>query len=184
MSRLVPSPLMTMLTVLWLTACARVDPDRQFVLDVGQALGGVDRLTALKSILVEGEGDAPLLGQNRTPDSDPPNWKITEYRRVTDLVNDRASVQQVRTVQFLFARVGVQHQRQALDGTVAFDVTPDGMARRVGAQQAMERRAEMLRYPIVAVRTSKNKELAAAFIAAVTGPDGRRILSGAGFGTP
>lgn len=39
-------------------------------------------------------------------------------------------------------------------------------------------------YPIAAVRTSKNKELAAAFIAAVTGPDGRRLLSGAGFGTP
>ncbi|MGO4192500.1 molybdate ABC transporter substrate-binding protein [Arthrobacter sp. YAF17] len=39
-------------------------------------------------------------------------------------------------------------------------------------------------YPIAAVRTSKNKELAAAFIAAVTGPEGRRILSGAGFGTP
>jgi molybdate transport system substrate-binding protein len=39
-------------------------------------------------------------------------------------------------------------------------------------------------YPIAAVRTGKNKDLAAAFIAAVTGPDGRRILSGAGFGTP
>lgn len=39
-------------------------------------------------------------------------------------------------------------------------------------------------YPIAAVRTSKNKDLAAAFIATVTGPDGRRILSGAGFGTP
>jgi molybdate transport system substrate-binding protein len=39
-------------------------------------------------------------------------------------------------------------------------------------------------YPIAAVRTSKNKELAAEFIAAVTGPDGRRLLSGAGFGTP
>ena len=39
-------------------------------------------------------------------------------------------------------------------------------------------------YPIAAVRTSTNKDLAAAFVAAVTGPDGRRILSGAGFGTP
>jgi molybdate transport system substrate-binding protein len=39
-------------------------------------------------------------------------------------------------------------------------------------------------YPIAAVRTGRNKELAAAFIAAVTGPDGRKVLSGAGFGTP
>lgn len=39
-------------------------------------------------------------------------------------------------------------------------------------------------YPIAAVRTGRNKDLAAAFIEAVTGPDGQRLLRGAGFGTP
>ncbi|NQD87486.1 molybdate ABC transporter substrate-binding protein [Paenarthrobacter sp. CM16] len=39
-------------------------------------------------------------------------------------------------------------------------------------------------YPIAAVGTSKKKELAAAFIAMVTGDDGRKILADAGFGTP
>jgi molybdate transport system substrate-binding protein len=39
-------------------------------------------------------------------------------------------------------------------------------------------------YPIAALRGSRNKELAAAFLAAVTGPDGARIFSDAGFGTP
>lgn len=39
-------------------------------------------------------------------------------------------------------------------------------------------------YPIAAVRTSKNKDLAAAFIGAVMGPDGQQLLSVAGFGTP
>ncbi|MDQ0819310.1 molybdate transport system substrate-binding protein [Arthrobacter sp. V4I6] len=39
-------------------------------------------------------------------------------------------------------------------------------------------------YPITALHTSRNKDLAAAFIAAVTGPDGRKILTDAGFGTP
>ncbi len=39
-------------------------------------------------------------------------------------------------------------------------------------------------YPIAAVRTSKNKDLAADFIAAAAGPDGRQLLRGAGFGTP
>jgi len=154
-SRLLPALLVVaMFPLLWPAACARVDPNRRFVLDVAQALGGVDRVTALKSIAVEGEGDAPLLGQNRTPDSDPPNWKVTGYRRVTDLANDRTDMQQVRTVQFLFARLPVQRQHQALDGAVAFDVTPDGVARRVGGQQVMERRAEMLRHPITAVRAA------------------------------
>ena len=39
-------------------------------------------------------------------------------------------------------------------------------------------------YPITAVRNGKNKELAADFIEAVTGPDGQRLFRGAGFGTP
>jgi molybdate transport system substrate-binding protein len=39
-------------------------------------------------------------------------------------------------------------------------------------------------YPIAAVRTSKNPDLAAAFIAAVTGPEGRKVLGDAGFGAP
>lgn len=39
-------------------------------------------------------------------------------------------------------------------------------------------------YPIAAVRTSRNKDLAAAFIATVNGPEGRKILTDAGFGIP
>lgn len=39
-------------------------------------------------------------------------------------------------------------------------------------------------YPIATVGTSKNKELAAAFIAMVTGSPGKEVLSDAGFGTP
>lgn len=39
-------------------------------------------------------------------------------------------------------------------------------------------------YPIAAVRTGRNKDLAAAFIATVTGPEGQKLLSAAGFGTP
>lgn len=39
-------------------------------------------------------------------------------------------------------------------------------------------------YPIATVGTSKNKSLAAAFIANVTSEAGRKVLSDAGFGTP
>ncbi|MBO1268899.1 molybdate ABC transporter substrate-binding protein [Arthrobacter cavernae] len=39
-------------------------------------------------------------------------------------------------------------------------------------------------YPIATVGSSKNKELAAAFIALVTGSEGRKTLGDAGFGTP
>lgn len=39
-------------------------------------------------------------------------------------------------------------------------------------------------YPIAAVGSSKNKELAAAFMALVTGSEGRKVLVDAGFGPP
>jgi molybdate transport system substrate-binding protein len=39
-------------------------------------------------------------------------------------------------------------------------------------------------YPIAAVGTSRNKDLAAAFIATVTGSEGKKVLAAAGFGTP
>ncbi|HSO90147.1 MAG TPA: molybdate ABC transporter substrate-binding protein [Arthrobacter sp.] len=39
-------------------------------------------------------------------------------------------------------------------------------------------------YPIAAVRSSRNKDLAASFVEAVLGPDGQQLLRGAGFGTP
>jgi molybdate transport system substrate-binding protein len=39
-------------------------------------------------------------------------------------------------------------------------------------------------YPIATVGTSKNKDLAQAFIAAVTGSEGKKVLNDAGFGTP
>lgn len=39
-------------------------------------------------------------------------------------------------------------------------------------------------YPIATVGSSRNKELAAAFVAMVKGPDGRKTLADAGFGAP
>ena len=39
-------------------------------------------------------------------------------------------------------------------------------------------------YPIVAIRQGPNITGAAAFIAYVTGPEGKKVLEAAGFGTP
>lgn len=44
--------------------------------------------------------------------------------------------------------------------------------------------AAVTTYPIAALRTGRDKDLAAAFIAAVTGSEGRTVLLEAGFGAP
>ena len=113
------------------TACSSPPPEQQLVDDAAAALGGADRLRGLTSISVQGEGDAPNIGQNRLPDSELPNWKVTEYRRTTDLASDRTDMTQKRTAQFQFAGALVQRQHQAQDGDVAVNYPP--RARRCGA---------------------------------------------------
>jgi hypothetical protein len=136
------------------SACSSAPPERQLVEDAAAALGGVDRLRALKSIAMEGEGDAPNVGQNRLPDSELPNWRVTAYRRTTDLVNDRTDMTQTRQAQFQFAGALVQRQHQAQDGDVAINFPPTGDPVRGTAAQARDRRREALHHPVAAVRAA------------------------------
>ena len=92
MSRRVYSHIPVVLFLAAAMGCARTPPEQQLLADAAAALGGADRIGALKSIAVDGEGDAPNIGQNRMPDSELPNWKVTQYKRTTDLANDRTDI--------------------------------------------------------------------------------------------
>ena len=136
------------------TACSSPPPEQQLVNAAAAALGGADRLRGLTSISVQGEGDAPNVGQNRLPDSELPNWKVTEYRRTTDLASDRTDMTQKRTAQFQFAGALVQRQHQAQDGDVAVNYPPEGPPVRGTEAQARDRRREALHHPVAAVRAA------------------------------
>jgi hypothetical protein len=141
--------------VLAVTAgCSSTPPERQLVDDAAAALGGAARLRALKSIAVEGMGDAPNVGQNREPDSELPNWRVTAYTRTTDLANDRTDMTQTRQAHFQFAGALVQRQHQAQDGDVAVNYPPNGEPVRGTEAQARDRRREALHHPIAAVRAA------------------------------
>jgi hypothetical protein len=134
--------------------CAQVPPEKKVIEDAATALGGRDRIQAAKTIVIEGEGAAPNVGQNTVPDGELPVWKVTEYKRAIDLPNGRTRVQQTRTAQFLFANSPIQRQNQGVDGDVAYNVGQDGKATRAGAAAARERRIEMLHHPITIVRAA------------------------------
>src|SRR5437867_1775258 len=102
-------------------ACQRTPPELQAVVDAAEAMGGRQKLLALKTLTMEGEGDAPNVGQNTMPDSELPNWKVTEFKRTIDVPNRRMRTQQLRTAQFLFANANTQRQDQSLDGDIAFN---------------------------------------------------------------
>jgi hypothetical protein len=140
--------------LLLVAACSSAPPERQLVIDAATALGGRDRIAALKSIAVEGDADAPNVGQNRMPDSELPNWKVTAYTRTTDLAADRTDMTQTRQAQFQFAGALLQRQHQGQDGDVAVNYPPNGQPARGTEAQARDRRREALHHPVAAVRAA------------------------------
>ena len=148
------SRLLVLIVAGLVSACAATPPEQQVVNDAAAALGGTDRLKALKSLSIEGTGTAPQVGQNTMPEGEQPVWRVNEYARAIDLANGRTRVRQVREAQFLFAGDLVQRQAQGLDRDVAYNVGPDGTAARAGEAAARDRRIELLQHPITIVRAA------------------------------
>ena len=135
-------------------ACARTPPEMQAIDDAAAALGGKERIQAVKTIVIEGSGDNPNIGQNPTPDAPLNVWRVTDSTRTIDLANGRMRLRQVRAARFPFALATVQHQTFVVDGDVALNVDDKGTATRASAGVARDRRVEMLHNPIVAVRAA------------------------------
>ena len=148
------SPALALLLVVVTNACTRTPPELQAVVDAANALGGRDKILAIKTLTIEGEGAAPNVGQNTTPEGELPVWKVTEFKRTIDLANGRMRMAQFRTAQFLFANANTQRQNQGLDGDVAFNVGMDGVATRASETATRDRRIELLHHPLVIVSTA------------------------------
>ena len=146
--------LLTIVAATLLIACSRTSPEQQVIDDAAEALGGKARIQQIKTLTLEGEGDAPNLGQNVTTDSPLPNWKVTEYRRAIEVGNDRMRVKQVRNAQFLLASSSVQQLDQGIDGDLGYNVAADGMVTRTATTAVRDRRVEMLHHPITLIRAA------------------------------
>jgi len=144
----------TITTIVFLAACARTTPEQQIINDAAEALGGKARIQQIKTLALEGEGDAPNLGQNLTTESELPNWKVMEYRRAIDFANQRVRMKQVRTAQFLLASSSVQRLEQGIDGDIGYNVAENGMATRTSESVVRDRRIEMLHHPVTLVRAA------------------------------
>jgi predicted anti-sigma-YlaC factor YlaD len=161
----------TTLAVLLISACARTSPELQVIHEAANALGGVERIQHVKTLNIDGEGIAPNLGQNLTPETDLPIWKMNEYRRAIDLTNDRMRVKQVRTAQFLFAGASVQQLDQGIDGDVGYNMGQDGMPARTSESVVRERRIEMLHHPVTLLRAALDPTAKLGNLRKITGLD-------------
>jgi len=140
--------------IVWLAGGAALgqSPAMNVIARAAEAVGGKDQVLAVKTLLIEGSGINPNIGQNPLPESPLLNWNVPEFKRSIDLVNGRMRLEQHRIAGFDFALATDVHQNLGLDGGIAFNVNPDGTAQRAGDAVASERRIEMLGNPIAILR--------------------------------
>jgi glyoxylase-like metal-dependent hydrolase (beta-lactamase superfamily II) len=134
-------------------ACAPPTPGMRLIDEVATALGGRDRVEGVRTLVLEGQGEQPNIGQNMSPESDLRVWKVTQYKRIVDLDEGRMRVQVTRVPAFPFV-TAQQRQDLGVDGEVAYTIAANGTATRASDQVVWDRRAEILHHPLTVVRSA------------------------------
>ena len=147
--------ILALFTMLALSACAQAPPEQQIVNDAATALGGIARVQAVKTIVIEGTGTNGNLGQDMTPDATSQAFNLTGYKRAIDVAGGRMRIEQTRTPTFAYFQ-GQQSQKQVLgiDGGVGYNIAPNGTATRVANAAAGDRRADLYHHPLTIVRAA------------------------------
>src|ERR1700674_123861 len=105
-------------------------PELQLATRAAEALGGRDRVMALKTLQIVGFGELAYMdgGGNITGDpAAPQKWqKVLDYRRIIDLAPGRTRVEQRVKMDFPFAstagQLGLNRSSETLDGDVAYNI--------------------------------------------------------------
>ena len=142
-----------MLTAAAMGACSKATLEQQVINDAAAALGGRDRILAVKTLVIEGDGANGNLGQDLTPERNVQTFTLTNYKREIDVAGTRTRVEQTRTPTFPYFQ-GQQPQRQILGvaNEVGYNIAPDGAATRVANAVAKDRRVEIFHHPLTIVR--------------------------------
>jgi hypothetical protein len=142
-----------------LLPAAAQTPEQQVVNDAATALGGRDRVMAVKTMLLEGAGNFVGITSLRWDDDlgfTSAIEQLRDVRRAYDVANGRARFELTRMVEYPFY-IGdaPTRQIQGLDGMVAFNVNPiNQTATPAFGNQASGRRLDYLRHPLTLVRAA------------------------------
>lgn len=115
-----------------------------------RAMGGKERILAVRTLVLEGTGENLNFGQNHTPFAES-KFEVTSFRRAYDFRNRRWFQDQTRVPRFNTANVNPQRQRTGLDGAgggVAYNVLPNDAMTRAPDQVAADRAHEFVLHPI------------------------------------
>src|SRR2546427_7480388 len=88
---------LVLLATAMITGCAQSPPEQQTINDAASALGGRDKILAVKTLILEGGGTNGNLGQDVTPEATSQMFTLTDYKRVVDVAaHASASSRRVR----------------------------------------------------------------------------------------
>ena len=146
---------LSLVAVALTVACTRATPEQQIVNDAAAAMGGADRVSAVKTLVLEGTGTQYNLGQDVVPGGTGQTFTVSGFKRTMDVNGGRARTELTRTPNFTFFQgPAAQKQVAGIDGAVAYNVAPNGTATRAAEPVAADRRAELLHHPVTAVRAA------------------------------
>jgi hypothetical protein len=151
--RMLLSKMWSVLAISLLAAgCGRATAEQQIVDDAAAALGGRERVQAVRALVLEGEGTQYNPGQDMRPGASGQTFRVTAFKRTIDVAGGRARTELTRTPNFAhFQGPSPQRQVQALDRDVGFNVAPNGNATRISAAASADRRAEFYHHPITLI---------------------------------
>ena len=147
---------LTLLAAATLTACDRATPEQQIVNDAAAALGGRERILAVKTIVIEGKGTAYSVGSDRLIDTNYRVYDVAGYRYAIDVAGRRALSEQTRTpLTPNFSGQAPVKQVQGIDGDVGYNIGSNGNATRVRNKVTIDaRRADIYHHPLTSVRAA------------------------------
>jgi glyoxylase-like metal-dependent hydrolase (beta-lactamase superfamily II) len=138
--------------------CASETPEQQAVESAAAALGGRDRILAVRTVSLEdGTGRLYNLGQDLRPDARGQIFEVTGLSRRYDLGAgaERVRTELTRTPAFpYFQGQAAVRQIQGVDGGVGYNIAANGTATRVPETAARDRRTDFYHYPLTLVRTA------------------------------
>lgn len=136
-------------------ACSTATPEQQIVNDAAAALGGADRVSAVKTLVLDGTGTQYNLGQDLVPGASGQTFTMSAFKRTIDVAGGRARTELTRTPNFTFFQgPAAQRQVAGIDGAVGYNVGANGTATRAADPVAADRRADLLHHPVTAVRAA------------------------------
>lgn len=144
---------LVLLAAATLSACAQPSPERQVIDDAAAALGGSDKVLAVRTLVIEGGGTHGNMGQDVTPEATAQTFTVA-FTRAIDVAAGRSRTEQTRTPNFpYFQGQAPQKQVQGVDGDVGYNVAGANTV-RISNAAAKDRRTEIYHHPLTIVRAA------------------------------